>query len=400
MQDTHAQFKVLVVDDDKFLAQVTARQLSLEADFEVTVAGASAPALIRAKKSHFDVVVSDVFMPGMSGLELIRALRAFDLDVPVVLLTGTPALEDAQRAVELGAYRYLVKPVKTEDLIPLVRQAATNHRLALLKRKVAKKFGKMDQTPGDRAGLGETIDSALATIRFAHQPIVKSVDGSIYGYESFIRCDNERLPGPMELIDACVELNRLHDVTKAVVLDTRLSLQATKSRMFVNILPGELTSPDLSDLLSVKGNERIVFELSDNERFDQSKELQEKIGEFNRAGIEVAVDDLGVGRAGLGNLGAISPLYAKIDMSIISGVDTDTDKHDIVCELVSLCHAQGFIVMAEGIESAGELETCIALEVDLLQGYYIARPAFGFPEVNAETLDCFERTQHQSSQAR
>src|ERR1022692_3979568 len=104
-QDATGRGQSLLVDDECSIARAYARTLGA-AGFTVETAndGKSAAAAARARK--FDVIVSDITMPGMNGLELLRAVREHDLDVPFVLMTGGPAVESAVRAVEYGALRY------------------------------------------------------------------------------------------------------------------------------------------------------------------------------------------------------------------------------------------------------------------------------------------------------
>src|SRR5262245_28623691 len=101
--------RVLVVDDDAALLKGHARILE-KAGFQVATAGDGAAAIRTLDQGAFNVILSDIDMPGMNGLQLLEQVRARDLDVPVVLITGTPSVETAARAMEHGALRYLVKP--------------------------------------------------------------------------------------------------------------------------------------------------------------------------------------------------------------------------------------------------------------------------------------------------
>src|SRR5262245_13424564 len=106
---------VLLVDDEAGLRRAPAKILSLDgAEVSVAANGTDAIALMAGKT--FDVIVSDIRMPGMDGMSLLRAIRARDLDVPVVFLTGSPTIETAMEAMEYGAFRYLVKPVDPDEL--------------------------------------------------------------------------------------------------------------------------------------------------------------------------------------------------------------------------------------------------------------------------------------------
>ena len=94
--------RVLVLDDEPGLLEVFADLLS-EAGYEVATAHTPAAALSLLEGQPFDVVVSDITMPGMSCIELLKAVRRRDPDLPVLLATGNPSLETAIQAVEAGA---------------------------------------------------------------------------------------------------------------------------------------------------------------------------------------------------------------------------------------------------------------------------------------------------------
>ena len=104
----------LVVDDDQRMGRSISRILSVQGNFDVTLVTEPGIALIQVLKNPFDIIVSDIVMRGLTGLELIKGIRAFNRDVPVILITGAPTIETAQEAVGLHAYRYLTKPVDSD----------------------------------------------------------------------------------------------------------------------------------------------------------------------------------------------------------------------------------------------------------------------------------------------
>ena len=383
------KIRVLVVDDDKDVARITSRLLNREADIDVTVTTAPAVAIKQARLESYDVVVSDVMMPGMSGMDLIKTLRVFDLDIPVILVTGAPSLEVAQEAVELGAFRYLAKPVDHDELILVVRQAAMEHKLALLKRQASQALGRAHLAPGDWIGMTQAFESAIKSMQLAHQPILKALDGSIVGYEAFIRTGSDRLPTPGSLIDAGKELGRLGEVTKAVVEKSILTAKETDATLFLNMLPDEIVDPGFSKHIDALSGLNVTLELSDFERFESVPNFEATIHEIRNRHIEIAIDDFGVGRAGLGSFVLLTPLFAKIEMSLIFSIDSDLSKRSVVSGLIDICHAENIVVIAEGIETAEEMATCIELGCDLLQGHYIAEPDFGLPVPDFSLPDYF-----------
>src|SRR5687767_9356635 len=129
--------RVLVADDEEAICRASARILK-SAGFDVVTAHDGNSALDEIMKGGFDVILSDIRMPGATGIDLLRVVRAYDLDVPVVLVTGNPNVESAIEAVELGALQYLCKPILPADLVSAVERASRLHRLARLKRDAIK----------------------------------------------------------------------------------------------------------------------------------------------------------------------------------------------------------------------------------------------------------------------
>jgi CheY-like chemotaxis protein len=115
--------RLLFIDDDPLLRRAYARILRVRG-WTVDEATDGRDALARIGTQAFDVIVSDISMPQMDGLEFLAIVHATDPDLPVILLTGDPRIETAVRAVERGAFRYLIKPVDIDTLDDAARLAA------------------------------------------------------------------------------------------------------------------------------------------------------------------------------------------------------------------------------------------------------------------------------------
>jgi two-component system response regulator MprA len=120
--------KILVVDDEPAVQQALARAFALER-YEVEVARNGSEALEALASERFDAVVLDVTMPGVSGLEVCRRLRASGDRSPVLMLTARDAIDDRVAGLDAGADDYLVKPFALRELMARVR--------ALLRRRTA-----------------------------------------------------------------------------------------------------------------------------------------------------------------------------------------------------------------------------------------------------------------------
>ena len=116
--------RVLIVDDEDELVSALEQRLNLRG-FEAKGVTTGAEALAYLAERPCDVVLLDVKMPGIGGLELIKKIKEKRPDLQVILLTGWSSAEDAEKGKRLGAYDYLMKPVKIDDLVKVLLSATT-----------------------------------------------------------------------------------------------------------------------------------------------------------------------------------------------------------------------------------------------------------------------------------
>lgn len=119
--------RVLLVDDERDVRRMLQRFLA-RAGFDTVEAGDGQAALELLRREPFDVVVSDVQMPVMTGIELLAALEHEGLEVPVVLVSGSLEVPDMDAALGLGAFDYLKKPFSLGELERTARRAALSRR--------------------------------------------------------------------------------------------------------------------------------------------------------------------------------------------------------------------------------------------------------------------------------
>jgi len=120
--------KILLVEDDDAIV-ATLRRVLTDEHYEVLVEKHGDTGLARAKESVFDVVITDLRLPGLNGLELVRALHAARPRLPILMMTAHGTTETAIEATQSGAYDYLVKPFEIPELLGLLEQAVTASRL-------------------------------------------------------------------------------------------------------------------------------------------------------------------------------------------------------------------------------------------------------------------------------
>lgn len=118
-----ATIDILVVDDDRSLCTMLADFLSGENNLRVTSAYDGLEAIARIREKHFDLVLSDLMMPGADGMEVLKAAKKVNSGVHVIIITGFSSLETALEAMRKGAYDYITKPFKLEEIRIAVQNA-------------------------------------------------------------------------------------------------------------------------------------------------------------------------------------------------------------------------------------------------------------------------------------
>ncbi|MBN2364626.1 MAG: sigma-54-dependent Fis family transcriptional regulator [Calditrichaeota bacterium] len=107
--------RVMVIDDEENIREVLSNYLE-SMNYEVTTAEDGQDALNKFTKGDFDLIISDLLMPNIDGLELLKRIRDIDKDVIFLMITGYPSIETAVDAIKKGAYDYITKPFHMEDV--------------------------------------------------------------------------------------------------------------------------------------------------------------------------------------------------------------------------------------------------------------------------------------------
>lgn len=379
-----AKGRILLADDEPGLLKSYGRLLS-GAGYEVSMVDDGVQGVDLFKRESFDVVVSDVSMPGLDGLELLRVVHEHDSDAQVVLITAGPSLDTAIRAVEYGAVRYLTKPLETEELLGAVSRAVQLRKMAEIRRQAAEVLQENHRVIEDQSKLEAAFGRALDTLWMATQPIVQWSTQRVYGYEALLRSGEPALGNPGLVISAAERLGRLRELGRCIrdrVADTMATLP-DGAFMFVNLHTQDLEDEHLSSELSKLSayGPRVVLEITERASIQRIPNVRARLEALRKLGFRLAIDDLGAGYAGLNSFTSVEPEVVKIDMGLIRGIHQSLTKQKIVASLTSLCRELNILVVAEGIETAEERDTAIALGCDLFQGYFFATPGRPFPEV-------------------
>ena len=221
-------------------------------------------------------------------------------------------------------------------------------------------------------------------VSYHFQPIYSARSGRVAAYEALMRVDLPTLHSPAQVMQLAHETGRLYEIERITVFHSSEIFQRMQAQgllqsdalLFINSIANvSLTVEDVEEYAQRYPEllKRLVVEITEQEDLDRAcLERKRNVPGFSGS---FALDDYGSGYSNELNLLELSPRYIKIDISIVRGIDTDRDKQQIVSNIVAYAHARSMQLIAEGIETEAQLRTVIGLGVDLLQGYYLSRPA-------------------------
>ncbi|MFT4181664.1 MAG: EAL domain-containing protein [Rhizobium sp.] len=232
----------------------------------------------------------------------------------------------------------------------------------------------------------QIVPLAKLVIENAFQPIVEAGTGTVFGYEALMR-GQQRIgfDSPVDILDEAERTGQLLGLEQMVssrALAKFATLpDAATATLFLNLdvrlIPqGAALIDGLLQHMKKAGiaPSSVCFEFS--ERFDNTSvpEFSDLVAKMRNAGFKLAIDDFGVGHGEMKLLSDYPVDYLKIDRYFVANIDGSARKRHILRNLVNIAHVLGTRVIAEGIETEAEFLTCREFGVDLVQGWFIARP--------------------------
>ncbi len=225
------------------------------------------------------------------------------------------------------------------------------------------------------------------TVKTLFQPVFGEKDGAsvILGYEALSRGpEGQAMENPEILFNVAKELGQ------TAALDFQCFQSAVRNAaalapnmlLFVNVEPLSILTPEFKFFLLSQDRpfpaDRLVFEITEREIIENYQEFNRNLNFFRQLGIRIAIDDAGSGYSSLNQIARIKPDFVKLDALMVRDIDSDRFKQDIVEAFVAFAHKNGIVILAEGVETAAELEYVKKVRVDFWQGYHLGRPAEKF----------------------
>jgi PAS domain S-box-containing protein len=208
------------------------------------------------------------------------------------------------------------------------------------------------------------------------QPIVNLTTREAEGFEALARFAGPPVQPPDAWFRDADEVGlgtelELCAVANAAEAARHLPLGAFLS---VNVSPATVVGDGLAAAISDLDGERVVVEVTEHAAVADLARLTQAVDRLRARGVRLAIDDAGAGHSGLNQIVQLVPEFIKLDLFLTRSIDTDQVRRAIATALVSFAREVGSTLIAEGVETAGELSTLTDLGIEHAQGYYLGRP--------------------------
>lgn len=219
-------------------------------------------------------------------------------------------------------------------------------------------------------------------VRYVFQPIVSAVTGEVFGYEMLMRPLIEPMSNLSILFQLAKSQSKLYQIEQLTWFESLKAFEAEvkagnigpDEHAFINSIGNQILTDEDLDYLESRYRDilpRVITEITESEEFSLDI-VSKKKTIVHRWNAKMAIDDFGTGFNSENVLISLAPDIVKVDISIIHNIDVDVDRQALLKNLISYAKARNIKVLAEGVETAGELKTVITFGVDYIQGFYIA----------------------------
>jgi EAL domain-containing protein (putative c-di-GMP-specific phosphodiesterase class I) len=219
-------------------------------------------------------------------------------------------------------------------------------------------------------------------------PIVDARSGAVFANEALLRARNPRdaaVIGAGQILGACERLNLMHQLDQRArqsAIRAAAEHLPTLSRVFINFLPNTIYDPEICLRTTMEAAakydvsmDRLVFEVVETERIPNMQNLLGILDYYRERGVGTAIDDMGAGYTAADYITSLRPDFVKLDREFVLTAEESEAGRQSMDSIITLSHANNAKVIAEGIETVGQMRMCVEAGVDLLQGFLFAKPA-------------------------
>ncbi|HKP36814.1 MAG TPA: EAL domain-containing protein [Pyrinomonadaceae bacterium] len=368
------QTRLLIIDDDIEIRSVL--QEFLGGSYQCVAVDSAESALAMLTTQPFDLIMSDIAMAEMSGLEMVSHIMKIEPQSVIIMISGQRTIESAIDAMRAGALDYITKPFDLAEVASAVRRALNHSRKKEL-------HGKSSQ-------LENELRRAIKEDEFVvhYQPKVAIESGRVVGFEALVRWNHPRL-GLISPADFMTEVEETGLVKELGASVLRMACDQAREwheegfthlHVAVNVSAKQVQDDDffsrVSHILNDIGFDptKLHLELTETSLMDDSGETVNMLTKLREIGLKIAIDDFGTGYSSLSYLKRLPIDYLKLDRSFVAGATTYPEDAALVIASIALAHNLGLKVVAEGVETDAQYAFLGLLLCDEAQGYLFGRP--------------------------
>ncbi|MCG8492346.1 MAG: EAL domain-containing response regulator [Sneathiellales bacterium] len=374
-------FRFLVIEDDRFTRHLLVQALTHLGALDITVVTDGRQAIDEVFRRRFDIVLCDLNMPEMDGVEFLRHLSATEFSGGVILVSAEDsrileASANLAKVHDLNLLGALNKPVKTEELEKVISQySGPNPRSENGALPFDISRGELEE-----AILNEKLEIYL-------QPKISVRNNRVVGAESLVRWHHPvkgTIP-PSVFVRLAEEFNLINKLTDFVCQRTAHEAQYLLAsnpqlRFAINISIETICLPDFPNFILTTLEKydippkNFILEVTESRLMTKLKQSIENLTRLNLKGITLSIDDFGTGHSSLMQLMQIPFGELKIDRAFVQNATHSHVAQAILKASVSLAHSIDTTSVAEGLETRKDWDLIASLGIDVAQGYFIAHP--------------------------
>lgn len=376
------KLKILIVDDEEFVLNLSVRMLGRIGCQDVATAGDGHAALakITSAARPYDIVITDLNMPDMDGVELLRHVAGLQFTGGIILLSGEDeriletALDLAQ-SHSLNVLGAMPKPPRPEAL----KELLGNFRSAPAKRRLGAQASLTVEEL--RAGL------ANGALLLAYQPKVHVQSGKITGVEALARWRHpERgVLGPAAFIPVAEDNGLIDALTRVVYEQAVRQARAWQTgglnlHVSINVSVNSFLQSAFSDFLIETARHAgvesamLTLEVTESQVMSNAMDCLEQMMHLRLKRFGLSIDDFGTGHSSLAQLKRVPFTELKVDRAFVYGAKHNASTRAILESSVDLGKKLKMTIVAEGVETRDDWDVVEGLSCDYVQGYFVAKP--------------------------
>lgn len=375
------RIRVLIADDDRLVRLVLTELIASDNGMElVAVAQDATEAITMAQRHRPHVALLDVTMPGGGGATATKAILSRRSATRVLALSASSERSAIKAMLDAGAVGYLTKGTGGADLLEGIRRTARGKRA--ISSKVASELAdEVSEALAERRATSmrygrqkervrRVIDEQLVTPVF--QPIVELQEGAVTAFEALARFPRQ---GPNVWFQLAADVGLRESLELEAIRAASGALEAIPEpvRLSVNASPSTVVTGALNDLLESVAS-RMIVEITEHAPVEDYDALSASLEPLRAAGALLAVDDAGAGYASLRHILRLDPDIIKIDETLTQRVAQERAPRALTAALVYFAREIEATVVAEGVETAQQLEALVDIGASHAQGYHLGRP--------------------------